>query len=99
MAAIVLLAAACGGDEAPSGEYGRTEAGQWFTILNFRSGNQVTLTMIGSSDAINGTFRHEGDTVAVTAAGDSRTLRIDGNGCLDGGPGNALFSGVICKKR
>lgn len=94
----VLMAAACGGDDAPSGEYGRVEAGQWFTIMNFRSGNQVTLTMIGSPDSMAGTFRRDGSTVAVTAAGETRTLRIDGNGCLDGGPGNSFFSGTICKK-
>lgn len=95
----LALLAACGGDDGPSGEYGRTEAGQWFTIMNFRSGNAVTLTMIGSSDAIAGTFRRDGSTVSVTAAGETRALRIDGNGCLDGGAGNSFFSGVICKRR
>jgi hypothetical protein len=99
MAGVVLLATACGGDDGPSGEYGRTEAGQWFTIMTFRSSNQVTLTMIGSTDSMPGTFRREGSTVSVTAAGETRSLRIDGNGCLDGGPGNSFFSGVICKKR
>lgn len=99
MAGLVLLAAACGGDDAPSGEYGKTEAGQWFTVLNFRSGNQVSLTMIGSPDTLTGTYRRDGNAVLVTAAGETRTLQIDANGCLDGGRGNSFFSGIICKKR
>lgn len=89
---------ACGSPGGLSGEYGQTETGQWFTILDFKGGDQVTLTMIGSEDRHGGTHTREGDNVVVTAAGETRTLRIDENGCLDGGPGNSFFSGVICKK-
>lgn len=99
-AALLLAGAlsACGGQSGLSGEYGQSDAGQWFTILNFTGGDQVTLTMIGSEDRHSGTFTREGDNMTVTAAGETRTLKIDGNGCLDGGPGNSLFSGVVCKK-
>lgn len=99
--AALLLAgtlSACGGQSGLSGEYGQSDAGQWFTILDFTSGNQVTLTMIGSEDRHSGTYTRDGDSVTVTAAGETRTLKLDGNGCLDGGLGNSLFSGVICKK-
>ena len=99
-AAIVLagMLGACGGAGGLAGEYGQSEAGQWFTILDFTGGDKVTLTMIGSEDRHSGTFRRDGDNVIVTAAGETRTLKIDGNGCLDGGPGNSFFSGVVCKK-
>jgi hypothetical protein len=99
--AALLLAgtlSACGSKGGLSGEYGQSEAGQWFTILDFQGGDQVTLVMIGSEDRHSGTYTLEGDTVTVTAAGESRTLKLDGNGCLDGGPGNSFFSGVVCKK-
>lgn len=99
--AALLLAgslAACGGDDGLSGEYGKTEAGQWFTIVNFTSGSELTLTMIGSEDRLSGSYKREGDTVTVTAAGESRGLKIDGKGCLDGGAGNTFFSGTICPK-
>ncbi|ACO79346.1 hypothetical protein AvCA_31830 [Azotobacter vinelandii CA] len=89
---------ACGGGAGLSGPYGKTESGQWFTILDFKSGDQVVLTMIGSEDKINGTYKRSGDNVDVTAAGETRTLKIDSKGCLDGGAGNSFFSGVICKK-
>ena len=97
-AAMVLAGtlSACGGDGL-SGEYGQSEAGQWFTILTF-TGDAVKLTMIGSEDAFDGTWTREGDKVMVTAVGETRTLTLDGNGCLDGGPGNSFFSGTICKK-
>jgi hypothetical protein len=90
---------ACGGSGGGlSGEYGQSEAGQWFTILDFKGGDQVVLTMIGSEDRHSGTYTREGDNVTLTAAGDTRTLKVDANGCLDGGPGNIFFSGVICKR-
>lgn len=99
---VALLAAtlgACGGGQAGlSGDYGQSDAGQWFTILNFRGGDQVTLTMIGSEDRHSGSYSREGDNLTLTAAGETRTLRIDANGCIDGGPGNSFFSGVVCKK-
>ena len=99
-AALLLAAAlsACGGQGGLSGEYGQSDAGQWFTLLDFRGGDQVTLTMIGSEDRHMGTYAREGDSVILTVAGETRTLRLDGNGCLDGGPGNSFYSGVICKK-
>ena len=98
-AALVLAGAlAVRGEGGLSGEYGQTEAGDWFTILEFTGGDQVTLTMIGSEDRFDGSFIRDGDSLAVTAAGETRTLRIDGAGCLDGGPGNSFFSGVICPK-
>lgn len=100
--AVLLLVAtlsACSGESKLSGEYGQSDAGQWFTILDFKGGNQVLLTMIGSEDRHSGTYTRNGDNVTVTAAGETRTLKIDSNGCLDGGPGNSLFSNVICKKR
>ncbi|MDX9875495.1 MAG: hypothetical protein RBS88_11335 [Spongiibacteraceae bacterium] len=93
-----VLSACGGGGNDLSGEYGQAEAGQWFTILNFQGGDQVTLTMIGDPDSHRGTYTREGDSVTVNVMGESRTLRIDGDGCLDGGAGNSLFSGVICKK-
>ena len=46
----------------------------------------------------DGTYTRDGDSVTVIAAGETRMLRIDGNGRLDGGSGNSFFSGVICKK-
>lgn len=98
--ASLLLAgilSSCGGQSGLSGEYGKTETGQWFTILDFE-GDTVTLTMIGSEDRFPGSYTQDGDTVVITAAGETRTLRIDANGCLDGGPGNSFFSGVICKR-
>lgn len=99
--AALLLAAtlyACGGQGGLSGEYGQSDAGQWFTILDFRGGDQVTLTMIGSEDRHSGTYTRDGDNVTITAAGETRTLTIDANGCLDGGRGNSFFSGVACEK-
>lgn len=96
--ALVGGLAACGSEEGLSGEYGQREAGQWFTILDFKGSDQVTLTMIGSEDRHSGTFRRDGDNVILTVAGETRTLRIDSNGCLDGGPGNSLFAGTVCKK-
>lgn len=100
-AAGVLLAgglAACSGEDGLSGEYGQQDGGQWFTILNFKGSDQVTLTMIGSEDRHSGTYSRDGDSVTVKVAGETRTLRIDANGCLDGGAGNSLFSGPVCKK-
>lgn len=99
--AVLLLAGAmsgCGGQSGLSGEYGKSEAGQWFTVLDFQGGDRVTVSMIGSADRFNGTYTREGDRVVLTAAGETRTLRIDDKGCLDGGPGNSFFSGVVCKK-
>lgn len=90
--------AACGGQSGLAGEYGKTETGQWFTILDFQGGDRVVLSMIGSEDRFEGSYAREGDSVTVTAAGDTRTLQIDGEGCLDGGPGNPFFSGTICRR-
>jgi hypothetical protein len=99
-AALLLTGAlaACGSRGGLSGEYGQSDAGQWFTILDFQGGGRVMLTMIGSEDRHSGTYTTEGDTVVVTAAGETRTLNVDGNGCLDGGPGNSFFSGTVCRK-
>jgi len=94
-----LVLSACGGQGSGlGGEYGQNHAGEWFTVLEFKGGDQVTLTMIGDSDRHSGTYTRDGDTVAVTAVGETRTLKIDANGCLDGGAGNSFFTGVVCKK-
>jgi hypothetical protein len=97
--AALFALSACGGQGSGlAGEYGQTHAGEWFTILEFKGADQVTLTMIGDSDRHSGTYTRDGDTVTVNAVGETRTLKIDANGCLDGGAGNSFFAGTVCKK-
>lgn len=98
IATLMGVLSACGGQNDLAGEYGQNESGQWFTILDFKGRDQVILTMIGSEDRHSGTYTREGDSVTVTAAGETRTFQLDGNGCLDGGPGNTFFAGIVCKK-
>ena len=98
-AALLLTGATvAAGHDGLQGEYGQTETGQWFTILEFTGDDQVTLTMIGSEDRFDGTYSRDGDSLEIRAAGETRTLTVDENGCLDGGPGNSFFSGVVCRK-
>lgn len=95
------LSACDGGQGELSGEYGQSHGGQWFTILEFTKGNEVKLTTIGDVDTHLGTYKREGDSVTITipSIDETRTLKIDSNGCLDGGVSNALFMESICKKR
>lgn len=92
-----LLAAQAGAGDL-AGEYGQNEAGQWFTILDLQEGGAATLTMIGSEDRFEGNWSQAGDSVDVTAAGETRTLSLGGDGCLDGGLGNSFFAGTVCRK-
>lgn len=102
IAAVFMLAgslAACDSQSGGiSGQYGQKHAGEWFTILEFKGGEEVVLTMIGSEDRFHGTYKKDGDKISVRAAGETRTLTIDSKGCLDGGNGNSFFTGVVCKK-
>lgn len=89
---------ACGNPNELSGEYGQSEANQWFTIFEFKDKGEVIVSLIGSESRRNGTYTREGDMVSITVDGDTRTLRIVENGCIDGGTGSFFFSGLICKK-
>lgn len=98
--AALLIAAltGCNGNSGLAGEYGQQESGVWFPILDFKRSGGVTLKTSGSADDEAGTWERNGNQVVVKVAGDTRTLTVDGNGCLDGGTNNNFFSGVICKK-
>ena len=82
----VVLAASitlvgCGG--GLDGVY-RPEGGAgFFEQIEFRSGGKVEITFMGTTK--EGDFEVDGDRVRITVSGDTQILRLDGDGCVDGG--------------
>jgi len=58
--------------------------------MTFEGGEVEISTMFGIE---TGTYEVDGDRVHVTVDGDTQTLAIDDEGCLDGG----MMIGVLCK--
>jgi hypothetical protein len=76
----VLALGGCGsglnGTYRPSGD-------GFFEQLTFRSGGTVEITWMGMTK--EGRYEVDDDRVKVTVGGDTQVLRIDRQGCVDGG--------------
>lgn len=89
---ITSLLSACG--SGVSGEYGSVNEinGKWDTLYTFK-GDTVEMDMMGVQQV--GTYKVEDGKVYITMGGQTHAMKIDDEGCIDGGP----LLGKVCKKK
>lgn len=92
-ALLVSLLAACGNGFA--GEYGHDVGGQWRTVMTFKGNGEAELELMGNIMVAK--YEVKDGKVYVTGGkgGQTQALRIDENGCIDGG----MLFGTLCKKK
>jgi uncharacterized OsmC-like protein len=83
--ALLLVLAGC---NPVSGTYTGNQG--MIQSMTFDGGEVEISTMFGIE---TGTYEVDGDRVHVTIDGDTQTLAINNDGCLDGG----MMIGVLCK--
>jgi hypothetical protein len=86
-AVLAATLTACG--SGLSGRYGTEKDGADF---NFKSGNRVEITVLGSTRV--GTYKLEDGKVYITAANDTQAFKFNAQGCIDGG----FMFGTLCKQ-
>lgn len=93
IAVAVLLGALSACDGGLSGEYGSVNdfTGKWHTRYTFK-GDQVEIDLMGNIQV--GSYKVEDGKVYITLGGQTQALRINDQGCIDGG----MLLGVACKK-
>jgi hypothetical protein len=84
--AVVLALAGCGG--GVSGTY--TGSQGMIQSMTFDGGEVEIMSIMGIE---TGTYEVDGDRLHVTIQGETQTLAINDDGCIDGG----MMIGVLCK--
>ena len=86
---LLLPLAGCG--SSVEGVYSGTE-NSWLERIDLRDEQRVELTFMGTTK--EGTYEVEKDRVRINNGGDISILRIDDDGCLDGGEENTAKTAV-----
>ncbi len=82
-----IIVSGCG--SGLSGKYGTEKDGAAF---DFKSGNKVEITVLGSTRV--GTYKLEEGKLYITAANDTQAFKFNDHGCIDGG----FIFGTLCKQ-
>lgn len=98
VAALCLPIMAACGQGGLSGEYGNADSGEWRTVLSL-DGDAVAVAMPDGT-RLRGTVQSSDgkQIVIVLDDGQTVTLQVLADGCLDSGVDDGLMLGKICGK-